>query len=555
LTTGDRSGTARPGRGQVFLGTGGRPALATRSQHLLGIYRLSDPSLSDLPLERLLDELLIRIREILSVDTAAVLLLDTETRELVARAAKGIEEEVEQGVRIPLGRGFAGRIANERMPIYIADVDHADVLNPILRAKGIRSLLGVPLMIGGRVLGVLHVGTLHPRVFTNADAAILQLAAGRAAPAIERAQLLDALEHEHLGAVALQSSLLPDVLPNIATADVAARYLPARDVVGGDWYDVLDLGDGRIGLAIGDVAGHGVRAAALMGQLRTALRAYALEGHPPGETLRRVDTLLHATRARGMATAAYAIVDPELGRLTIASAGHPPPLHVVGDGQSHLIDVAHAPPLGVLQFAQYDETHATIAAGDGVVLYTDGLIERRGVPLAENLERLPRVADAPVPQSADELCERVLEGMLPDGAARDDVAVVALRLEPLGPELHLRLPAQPEILAGMRRALRRWLRTHGAGDEDITMVALAAGEACANVAEHAYDPGPASFALEATIVDGVVILKVRDEGSWRESRGRNRGRGLMLMEKVMDEVHVEHSDGGTEVVMRRRLAG
>src|SRR5919198_726282 len=324
LTTGDGSGTARPGRGQGFLGTGGRPALTTRSQHLLGIYRLSDPALSDLTLERLLDELLIRIREILSVDTAAVLLLDWETRELVARAAKGIEEEVEQGVRIPLGRGFAGRIATERMPIFIADVDHADVLNPILRAKGIRSLLGVPLMLGGRALGVLHVGTLRPRNFTNADAAILQLAAARASPAIERAQLLDALEHEHLGAVALQSSLLPDVLPNIATADVAARYLPSRDVVGGDWYDVLDLGDGRIGLAIGDVAGHGVRAAALMGQLRTALRAYALEGHSPGETLRRVDALLHATRARGMATAAYAVVDPESGQLTIAAAGHPP---------------------------------------------------------------------------------------------------------------------------------------------------------------------------------------------------------------------------------------
>ena len=539
----------------MFLGTGGRPALTTRSQHLLGIYRLSDPALSDLTLERLLDELLIRIREILSVDTAAVLLLDWETRELVARAAKGIEEEVEQGVRIPLGRGFAGRIATERMPIFIADVDHADVLNPILRAKGIRSLLGVPLMVGGRALGVLHVGTLRPRNFTNADAAILQLAAARAAPAIERAQLLDALEHEHLGAVALQSSLLPDVLPNIATADVAARYLPSRDVVGGDWYDVLDLGDGRIGLAIGDVAGHGVRAAALMGQLRTALRAYALEGHSPGETLRRVDALLHATRARGMATAAYAVVDPESGQLTIAAAGHPPALHVAASGEARLVDVPPGPPLGVLQFAQYESTQTEMAAGDGLLLYTDGLIERRGVPLAESLKRLPRAGAAPLPDTAEDMCERVLEAMLPDGDARDDVALVALRLEPLGPVLHLRLPAQPEMLSGMRRALRRWLRAQGAGDEDIDAMTLAAGEACANVTEHAYDPGPASFGLEATVADGVATLIVRDEGSWREARGRNRGRGLMLMEKVMDEVHVERTDIGTEVVMRRRLAG
>jgi serine phosphatase RsbU (regulator of sigma subunit)/anti-sigma regulatory factor (Ser/Thr protein kinase) len=555
LTSGHGTGTARPGRGQVFLGTGGRPSLAPRSQHLLGIYRLSDPSLSDLPLQRLLDELLVRIREILSVDTAAVLLLDTETRELVARAAKGIEEEVEQGVRIPLGGGFAGRIAHERMPIFIADVDHADVLNPLLRAKGIRSLLGVPLVVGGRVLGVLHVGTLRPRNFTNADAALLQLAAGRAAPAIERAQLLDALEHEHLGAVALQSSLLPPVLPHIATADVAARYLPARDVVGGDWYDVLDLGDGRIGLAIGDVAGHGVRAAALMGELRTALRAYALEGHPPGETLRRVDALLHATRARGMATAAYAIVDPEDGKLTLASAGHPPPLHVPASGAARLLEVPAGPPVGVLQFPQYAETETRLSAGDALLLYTDGLIERRGTPLAENLDLLPRVAATPTPESADELCERVLEGMLPDGEAGDDVALVAMRLEPLGPVLHLRLPAQPEMLSGMRRALRRWLHSQGVGDEDVHAVTLAAGEACANVTEHAYDPGPASFALEATIDDGVLTLSVRDEGAWREARGRNRGRGLMLMEKVMEEVQVLRSDAGTEIVMRRQLAG
>jgi serine phosphatase RsbU (regulator of sigma subunit)/anti-sigma regulatory factor (Ser/Thr protein kinase) len=554
LTSGDTTSTARPGRGQVFLGTGGQP-LATRSRHLLGIYRLSDPALSDLPLERLLNELLVRIREILSVDTAAVLLLDTETRELVARAAKGIEEEVEQGVRIPLGRGFAGRIANERMPIFIADVDHADVLNPLLRAKGIRSLLGVPLMLGGRVLGVLHVGTLRPRNFTNADAAILQLAAGRAAPAIERAQLLDALEHEHLGAVALQSSLLPDILPDIPTADVAARYLPARDVVGGDWYDVLDLGDGRIGLAIGDVAGHGVRAAALMGQLRTALRAYALEGHPPGDALRLVDTLLHATRARGMATSAYAVIDPEDGTLTIATAGHPPPLHVSASGAARLLEVRTAPPLGVLQFPQYEETQVRLEPGDALLLYTDGLVERRDRPLADSLDRLVRVARGGTPESADQLCERALETMLPEGDARDDVALVAMRLEPIGPTLHLRLPAQPEVLSGMRQALRRWLRGHGAGDADINAIALAAGEACSNVTEHAYDPGPASFELEATIDEGVVTLEVRDEGNWREARGRNRGRGLMLMDKLMDEVRMQRGEGGTVVEMRRRLAG
>ena len=298
---------------------------AARLEH---IYRLADPALSELSLEPLLAELLARAKDILSVDTVAILLLDEDGKELVARAAKGLEEEVERGVRIPVGGGFAGRIAAGRTPIYIADVDHADVLNPILRMKGVRSLLGVPLLVEGAALGVLHVGTVTPREFTNADAAVLQLAAAQAAPAIDRARLFEALDREHRSAVVLQRSLLPDRLPDLVSIDTAARYLPARDEVGGDWYDVIELPGGDVGLAIGDVAGHGLRAAALMGQLRTGLRAYALEGHGPAETLKRVDRLLQTISGSGMATAAYAIVDPETGALRYSSAGHPPPVLV-----------------------------------------------------------------------------------------------------------------------------------------------------------------------------------------------------------------------------------
>jgi signal transduction histidine kinase len=150
---------------------------------------VTDVALAHLELEDLLDVLLPRIREILHADTCAVLLLDPETDELVARSAVGIEEEVEQGVRIPLGLGFAGRIAAERHPVVLDDVDHADVLNPILREKGIKSLLGVPLLSRDSSIGVLHVGTLTPRVFTSADVELLELVAQRVATAIERARL------------------------------------------------------------------------------------------------------------------------------------------------------------------------------------------------------------------------------------------------------------------------------------------------------------------------------------------------------------------------------
>ena len=150
-----------------------------------------DTALAKLGFDDLVGELLIRIRDILEVDTAAILLLDESTNELVARAAVGLEEEVEAGVRIPVGGGFAGRIAAERRAIVLDDVDHANVLNPILHEKGIKSMLGVPLIVSDTVIGVLHVGTLEPRFFNADDQELLELVASRAAVAIERARIHD----------------------------------------------------------------------------------------------------------------------------------------------------------------------------------------------------------------------------------------------------------------------------------------------------------------------------------------------------------------------------
>jgi len=201
---------------------------------------LTDPTLAHVELEELLPTLLVRTRDLLGVDTCAVLLLDEDAQELVASAAVGIEEEVEQGVRIPMGRGFAGRVAAERLPVFLEDVDHADVLNPILREKGIKSLLGVPLLVGGNVIGVLHVGVLSPRVFTAQDTELLQLAGDRAALAIEQARALNAerrartrLEHlqavtdaalAHLSVDPLLAVLLPRIR-SILHADTCAVLL------------------------------------------------------------------------------------------------------------------------------------------------------------------------------------------------------------------------------------------------------------------------------------------------------------------------------------------
>ena len=177
-------------------------------ERLRRLQSVTDTALGPLSLNELLDELLDRIRDALEADTCAVLLLDEPKRELVARAAKGIEEEVEQGVRIPLGKGFAGRVAAERRPVVIPDVDHSEVLNPILSEKGIRSLLGVPLLSRERVLGVLHIGTLEFREFTEDDIELLTLVAARVAVALERSLIheelvkLDSIKREFIATAA-----------------------------------------------------------------------------------------------------------------------------------------------------------------------------------------------------------------------------------------------------------------------------------------------------------------------------------------------------------------
>jgi len=544
----ERATRPRLGPGQIALEAA--EPISDAPEQLRSSYRFSDPALSEMPLEVLLDELLVRIQEALEVDTVAILLLDAEAQQLVARAAKGIEEEVERGVRIPIGRGFAGRIAAERVAIYIADVDHADIMNPILREKGIQSLLGVPLIVEGTLIGVLHVGSLTPRSFGSNDLAILQLAAARAAPAIERASLTARLEHEHSVSVALQRSLLPNRLGDFPGVRLAARYLPAREEVGGDWYDVIELPRGRIGLVIGDVVGHGIAAAALMGRLRTALHAYSIESYGPGRALELVDRFVQSLGEPAMATAAYAVFDGYTSTLQYATAGHLPPILVSADG-ARVLEVPPAPPLGAFPYGRIPEHELALGSGETLFLYTDGLIERRGIPLTDGIQALCRSLSGAA--SPEEACVAAVADLVPIEGLSDDVAIVAIQNVPLPPELRLRLPAEPRMLAQVRRVLRRWLIERGAGQGDVTEVTIAVSEACANAIEHAYAPGPASFEVDASGQNGEITVTVRDEGQWRAPRGQNRGRGLSIIVAAMDDVQIERHEIGTEVVMRRRL--
>ncbi|MDQ3826424.1 MAG: SpoIIE family protein phosphatase, partial [Actinomycetota bacterium] len=286
------------------------------------IESVADAVLGHLDVETLLAELLDRVRDLLGVDTATVLLLDASSQELVVSVALGIEAMVRQGIRIPLGKGFAGRVAAEKQPVIIEQVAQTDLLYGVLAEHGVCSLLGVPLLGDKTVIGVLHVGTLVPHRFSDDDVRLLQIAAQRITFATQsrRAQL------ERAAATVFQRSLLPARLPAVPGLELAAHYIPAgHGGVGGDWYDVFTLPSGWLCIVIGDVVGRGLVAADVMGRLRNALRAYALLGGNPAEVLGRLDQQVLHFEPDTMATVLVAMFEPSFERLHLSSAGHPPP--------------------------------------------------------------------------------------------------------------------------------------------------------------------------------------------------------------------------------------
>ena len=519
------------------------------ADRLRDLQSITDAALSYLPLESLLDELLSRVVEILGVDTAAILLLEDDDSTLVARAAKGLEEEVERGVRIPVGRGFAGRIAASRQPVRILDISKAEILNPILRERGLQSLLGVPLLVQGDVIGVLHVGVLRERAFDDEDVELLQRAADRAALAI----FSRVTERERGLAEALQRSLIPR-LPQLPAVDFAGRYLPAASArLGGDWYDAFQLPDGRLGMAIGDVVGRGFHAAAVMGQLRSALRAFALDGVGASSVLERLSRLLRQLEPGRTATLQYLTLDPHGGALRLAGAGHPPPLLHTRGSDPWFVDMPASVPLGALRHVRYDEVELALEPGTTLILYTDGLVERPGEPLDTGLERLARVVGENESE-LEHLGDTLVDELLPQGPADDDAAILMMRAQPLGDTLEAGFPAEVESIPVMRRMLTRWLSNAGATRADTDDLTLAAAEACANAIEHAYGLAPGVVEVRAwTSKARVVTIAIRDFGNWRVPRGHNRGRGLMLMEGLTDLVDVKRDDEGTTVELSRQL--
>ncbi|MEU4419254.1 GAF domain-containing SpoIIE family protein phosphatase [Actinoplanes sp. NPDC024001] len=359
------------------------------------------------------------IRKLLSADTATFLLFDETAGQLIPVAARGLEEELLHGIRISYGRGFAGQIAKSRQLITINNVNSANVVNPVLIERGLRSLLGAPVITDEQLVGVLHVGTLTRRDFTAEDVQMLQSAADR----LSEVRRLSEYARERIAVSTLSRSLIPAGLPTVAGLELAARYVPVDDSgVGGDWYDAFPLPSGWLGVVMGDVCGRGPSAAVAMGRARSALRSYSLLCADPAAALSFLDREVHHFENDRFTTCLYLMISPERAAVRISSAGHLRPILCAGGHAVELTDIPVDPPLGTgeLRLDRRSVTMAFPSAGT-LVCYTDGLVERRDQPIDVGIRGLLAAACA---DTAEGVCSAIMAAA--PRQPEDDMALLAV---------------------------------------------------------------------------------------------------------------------------------
>jgi serine phosphatase RsbU (regulator of sigma subunit)/anti-sigma regulatory factor (Ser/Thr protein kinase)/uncharacterized protein YigA (DUF484 family) len=412
-----------------------------------------------------------------------------------------------------------------------------------------RCVYAVPIVAKGEAIGALAVYFQQERSRPSAEEAeLISSFAHQAGVALERAR---AYEVEHEAAMTLQRNLMPEGTGYSATVDVDGRYLPAtRGVhVGGDWYDIVDRPDGTVAFAVGDIAGHGLQAAAAMGQVRSAWRALALSMTEPNAILTSLDRFAGSVDGAFFSTILTLLLDPSRGELRYASAGHPPALVIEPDGSTRFLEGGRSVPLGLPFDLPRPQAQERLGPGSILVVYTDGLIERREEPLDRGLERLAEMASRVRAGSLTEISDGLLEIVADD--RHDDVAL--LTIGPRRPvEVFRRtFPADAHELATMRAELRAWLERSGLPAETREDVVLACTEAATNAIEHAYIGRRGDVLIEAESEDGTLQVSVVDHGRWRHPRpDDSRGRGLELVRAVIGDIDVERGEGGTTVRMR-----
>jgi anti-anti-sigma factor len=408
---------------------------------------------------------------------------------------------------------------------------------------GARAIL--PLAANGETVGVLTLAFTEPHRFTEEERRFLQMVAQQCAQALERARLY---AREHRVAVTLQQALLPAELPQFPgiAIDAAYRAGTAESDVGGDWYDAFRLPDGRVALAIGDVVGRGLGAAVVMGQVRQAIRAAILEGHPPARALGLASRVLRLAHARQeMTTSIVGVLDPLAGTFSYAAAGHPAPL-LATEGRAELLPSGGL-PLGFTLDRPAPAWTVDLAPGALLVLYTDGLIEARRDPTGGLAALRAAVAQqwGGRPSSA---AQAILEKVGADGAT-DDMVVLTVTMAPLPIErLDLVVPAEPDSLRLVRQALARLSRALALDESRTFALTVAVGEAVNNAIEHAYGAATGPVAVRVWPEGEMLRVEVADQGRWRPPRDGNRGgRGLVVMRALAEAVEFIPTDHGTTV--------
>ncbi|MFF7253483.1 SpoIIE family protein phosphatase [Streptomyces microflavus] len=389
------------------------------------------------------------------------------------------------------------------------------------------------------------------RPFTSEDQLLLSLLAGHLAQGLTRAHQID--QQREIALVLQRAILGPSQLPD----GFAVRYEPATRPleVGGDWYDTVSLPDGRIGIVVGDCVGRGLEAATVMGQLRSACRALLLQDASPARTLMALDHFAAGVPGAMCTTVFCGVLNPDTGRLTYSSAGHPPGILAHPDGTTALLDGGRYAPLAVRPGTVRPEAECDVPARATLLLYTDGLVERRRRPLTTGIDRAGEAVQEGRESAVDDLATQVMERLAPAGGYDDDVALLLYR-HPA--PLEMTFPAESEQLAPVRKALRSWLAQCDVPPQTVQNVLVAAGEACANAIEHGHrhSPGePIRLRAEALVDD--LHLSVMDTGNWKPPQpelNAHRGRGVTLMRAMMQQVTITPSPAGTTVGMHTRIA-
>ncbi|MFG2679825.1 SpoIIE family protein phosphatase [Streptomyces sp. NPDC048392] len=420
-------------------------------------------------------------------------------------------------------------------------------LEPALADVGPGGLAVLPLPAGGRMAGACLIGWDAPHDFGPDERALLTASAGLAGQALMRAHAFDA-EHELVGM--LQRQLLPRRLPKLPGAVAVARYLPSTAglELGGDWYDVIPLPDHHVALVIGDVQGHSAGAATLMGQMRTALRAYAVEGHPPDVVVSHANRLLTGMETDLFATCVYVELDMEEGSAWCVRAGHLPPVLRHPDGSTEIAEVEGGPPLGVVTQADFPMSPLRLRPGTLIALTTDGLVESPGADIDEGMDRFAHALAVSDPAHVG----LVADALLGNARRNDDVALLLVRydgmaLRPLRESWSVwRLP---EAVRHARRFTRRTLRSWGVPDGDVDGVLLIVSELVTNALVHT----DGQVRLDLTLIGGRLRVAVADASprtpvkptsiGW-EATG---GRGILLVEAMSATWGTLPVSGGKQV--------